>query len=149
MSSHAPASLPCNGFTLPYNPFTPQCTEYPFCCLSLWPTAPSQPSTPTHHPNPLPTPTHPSLYPFRSVSMSLKEKEEGGVMCFSAASLVWCGEAISLPRRTCYVGLCLGELHTEPFALLTEAELGYKVIPAFDLRVWAPLNGNMCKLCKT
>lgn len=34
-SSHAPASLPCNGFTLPYNPFTPQCSEYPFCCLSL------------------------------------------------------------------------------------------------------------------
>lgn len=79
MSSHAPASLPCNGFTLPYNPFTPQCTEYPFCCLSLWPTAPSQPTTPTHHPNPLPTPTHPSLYPFRSVSMSLKEKGGGGV----------------------------------------------------------------------
>lgn len=35
MSSHAPASLPSNGFTLPYNPFTPQCSEYPFCCLSL------------------------------------------------------------------------------------------------------------------
>lgn len=67
MSSHAPASLPCNGFTLPYNPFTPQCFEYPICCLSLWSTAPSA-SLLVLSPF-----LHPSLYPFRIVSMSLEE----------------------------------------------------------------------------
>lgn len=67
-SSHAPASLPCNGFTLPYNPFTPQCSEYPFCCLSLWPAAPLRlPPSPVTLPPPL------FLYPFRSVSVSLGE----------------------------------------------------------------------------
>lgn len=80
-SSHAPASLARNGFTLPYNPFTPQCSQYPLCCLSLS-TGRSPPISTAHTPPP-PPPSNPvilllpllfsPLYPFRSVSVSLGE----------------------------------------------------------------------------
>lgn len=52
-----PARLPCNGFTLPYNPFTPQCSFL----------------SDRHLPTPGPPSPLPLRYPFRSVSMGLEE----------------------------------------------------------------------------
>lgn len=142
MSSHAPATLLCNGFILPYNPFTPWCSEYPLCFLSLlWP-APHPPSPPSA----LSPFLHPSLYPFRSVSMSL----EDGDWCVSQRLVLFDAVRPSLSHGgTSYVGLCLHQLHTEPVGLVIEAYSSIEVIPAFQLRVWMLLNGNMCTLCTT